>query len=274
MLRQAQRVVIAAFACLAILLAWLDRSLSEYQGKNATVDNGSELTRLTDWLTHDAAGLFTSLLVVVGISQLVLFYVQLKLIRRSLTDAEKAADAAEGAASAAKIQADIAQKTLTNVQRPYVFIFDISRLMTRDDVSALTPFVEYDAANFGQTPAIIENVGAGFHEGTLPDVPVRVDEDHNLFVSPILAPGERRKDLKELLPEAFIGENLGVIVDQERSTTHPIPKIANNEELFFRVIVYYRGPFSDGHKTSATWIYHRAQDRFVQFGGRDYNYTE
>jgi hypothetical protein len=56
-----------------------------------------ELTGST-WFTKDAAGFFTFWLVVVGIGQVVLFYVQLRLIRMSLAPAEQAAKAAQAAA--------------------------------------------------------------------------------------------------------------------------------------------------------------------------------
>jgi hypothetical protein len=77
----------------------------------------------------------------------------------------------------------------------------------------------------------------------------------------------------DIIPKAFIAEELGVIVDTEKGTTYPLPRWEDNEDLFFRVIVYYRGPFSDGHM-SATWYYHKALGHFVQYGGNDYNYTE
>jgi hypothetical protein len=61
------------------------------------------------WLTKDAAGFFTFLLVGVGAAQLWLFVWQLRLFRESLDDAKIAADAAKEAADAGKIQAETAQ---------------------------------------------------------------------------------------------------------------------------------------------------------------------
>ncbi|MGB7097644.1 MAG: hypothetical protein WBD95_02600 [Xanthobacteraceae bacterium] len=80
------------------------------------------------WLTKDAAGFFTFLLVIVGGFQVALFVWQLRLIRDSLDDAKEAADAAKEAADASKIQAVTGRETLKTIQdtalrqlRAYVF---------------------------------------------------------------------------------------------------------------------------------------------------------
>jgi hypothetical protein len=219
-------------------------------------------------------GFFSFALCMIAMAQAALFIWQLGYMRQSMKDATTAAQATRRSAIATVAQAKIARDTLVKSQRPYIFVYGIERLMTRNDVRGLTPFVEYIVANFGQTPAILENVGAGFHQGELPTAPLRIDDDHPLFVAPILPPGEKRMELKELLPEAFVGEDLGVIVDLNKNTTHPLPKFDEDKDFFFRIIVYYKGPFSDGHKTSATWRYNRSLNQFVQFGGKDYNYAE
>jgi hypothetical protein len=71
---------------------------------------------LWHWLTHEAAGFFTLWLVIVGGGQLVLFYVQLRLIRESLDDAKIAADAAKISADTGKIQSEIANATLITMK--------------------------------------------------------------------------------------------------------------------------------------------------------------
>src|SRR5690349_16607642 len=60
------------------------------------------------WLTKDAAGFFTFLLVVVGLAQVSLFLWQLWLIRETLEDTKIAADAAKVGAQAARDSADTA----------------------------------------------------------------------------------------------------------------------------------------------------------------------
>jgi hypothetical protein len=68
----------------------------------------------------DPVAVFTLCLVLVGAFQVGLFYVQLKLIRVSLTDAKIAADAAKDGAKAAQDSADIARTSMVAGDRAYV----------------------------------------------------------------------------------------------------------------------------------------------------------
>jgi hypothetical protein len=90
--------------------------------------NADNFETLWQWLIHDAAGFFTAVLVAVGAVQLVVFIWQLRLIRTSLDDAKISADAAAAAALAASRQAHVAEETLAKIERPYLFIFNVSVL--------------------------------------------------------------------------------------------------------------------------------------------------
>jgi hypothetical protein len=78
---------------------------------------------LWDWITHDAAGFFT--LWLVGGGQLALFYVQLRIIRKSLDDAKIAADAAKDAANAAKDQVKLARTEFIATHRPRLIVHEV-----------------------------------------------------------------------------------------------------------------------------------------------------
>jgi hypothetical protein len=128
-------VACIAFACLVSVFALAEWNLSthnpaeptdhQHSTKRANEQNRSQPNEgLWDWLAHDAAGFFTLWLVIIGGAQLALFYVQLKLIRESLIDAQQAADAAtkgakaaEGAAEAAGKQAKIAEESFAKLER-------------------------------------------------------------------------------------------------------------------------------------------------------------
>jgi hypothetical protein len=112
---------------------------------------------LWHWLTHDAAGFFTAWLVIVGGGQLALFYVQLKLIRESLIDAKEAADAAQGAATAAEKQARIAERSLTELQRAFVFIdgFNVELTTALDSDS---PNYDWLTGTFSTSPTLPNGV--------------------------------------------------------------------------------------------------------------------
>jgi hypothetical protein len=49
--------------------------------------------------------------------------------------------------------------------------------------------------------------------------------------------------------------------------------LENGEELFFRVFISYRGPFTSDHVISACWRYLPDNNHFVQYGHREYNFV-
>jgi hypothetical protein len=74
-----------------------------------------------EWLKHDEAGFFTALLVIVGIFQALLFYVQLKVMRRSLADTKKAAEAATASVAVAHEAIEKAQQHDRILERAYLW---------------------------------------------------------------------------------------------------------------------------------------------------------
>jgi hypothetical protein len=105
-----------------------------------------------EWVTHDAAGFFTALLVLVGGLQLALFFWQLVLIRESLDDAKLAAEAAKDSAEAAKLQATVAENAFRGDQRPWLAFIE-------QEITAITG-LEYDANGVGITINFpIRNIG-------------------------------------------------------------------------------------------------------------------
>jgi hypothetical protein len=101
-------------------------------------------------ITTDPIAVFTLCLVLVGLVQLRLFYVQLRLIRQSL-------DPAQIAANAAKKSAD----SLRNIERAYVFI-DYELLRERNTALKEGGIRNKQIAlvfkNFGRTPAVVNGI--------------------------------------------------------------------------------------------------------------------
>jgi hypothetical protein len=120
------------------------------------------------WLTKDAAGFFTFLLVIVGGFQIGMFGWQLWLIRKSLDETKLAALAAKEAADAAKGQAETAQGTLKAMQdiakrqlRAYVSVTGIKILFPGGEWQ---PNIRVTFKNGGQTPAygVQNRFGCGY----------------------------------------------------------------------------------------------------------------
>jgi hypothetical protein len=180
---------------------------------------------------------------------------------RQAAEMEKSLAIAKEAADAAQKSADVAEKTLTLGERPYVFAFNVSKFCISED---LIPAITYEVANFGKTPAIIERVQAALEniESNL-DTPIEVD---SLVSAPIFSGGEVRKGIKNETPSNMI--NFKTIDNAI------VPDLKRGEELFFRVIIRYRGPFTEGHESSFCWIYNTHTNHFEPYGHEDYNYTK
>ncbi|MGX1323243.1 hypothetical protein AB7M17_006696 [Bradyrhizobium sp. USDA 377] len=209
---------------------------------------------LLSWFTKDASGFFTSLQFVVATIQAVLFVYQLRFIKGSLDVATRQACAAED--------------TLNKIERPYVFVFNVSPLKIvrwedwENGTEGVRLSVTYSVANYGKLPAVIEamQVSLGVHAEPL--APVNYDCNHPLAVSAVLVPGEPRHDLDEGL-----AWNDVVFDDYEGDRPD-----FGDMHLFFWVIIRYRGTFTSGHTTRACWRYDERTGRFVEFnGGREYN---
>jgi hypothetical protein len=104
------------------------------QDRPAKTDKDQQDESFRQWVTHDAAGFFTLWLVIVGVSQLVLFWVQLLFIRESLDDAKIAAGAAKDGAKAAQDSAYIAKLSMVAGDRAYVH-FNGCRWVSHSDIN-------------------------------------------------------------------------------------------------------------------------------------------
>jgi hypothetical protein len=186
------------------------------------------------------------------------------LMKRSVATATTSAAASMRSAIAT-------EKLLESGERPYIFVFGVRRLAVKAArTRSHEAFIEYSIANYGKTPAIIEDVRIRLSESrAFPEPTIRSDETHNLFVSPILASGERRDDLREILPPEI---DRTMHWDGE-GKAYVIPAMQAVNDLFFRVIIHYRGAFTEAHESSFCWRYDKSTAHFVQHGGNEYNYV-
>jgi hypothetical protein len=140
-----------------------------------------------DWWT----ALATVALVVVGLGQLVLFYFQLRYIRRSLHDAKVSADAARDSADGAKISADIARKmdrafVTAEVTAPMLALSSAGREWVKGGRTMVSATVTL--RNHGRTPAIIRKVDAGLRPlSSRPTKPLSFSPKSQHLLPPALA---------------------------------------------------------------------------------------
>jgi hypothetical protein len=129
-----------------------------------------------NWLTHDAAGLFTGVLVLVGAVQIGVFLKQLRLIRESLGPAKAAAEAAKESARAAHRAISETEKRDITLHRAYVSgggvqarhiveIYSTASGQTARSIP-LTGDFEIHMNNHGMTPAELMEIAIGFCDST------------------------------------------------------------------------------------------------------------
>jgi hypothetical protein len=185
-------------------------------------------------------------------------WVQSKDMKRSII-------ASETAATAASTQAEIAKKSLSVIERPYIFVFNISVPEIVEDVNGDFLRVTYSVANYGKTPAVIENGRVSLSVFADPLQPANLDFNHPLAVSPILAASEVR-NCEETL--AWSG---GFTFDEDGSR---IPSL-DDDSLWFWATFAYRGPFTSGHENSTLRRYDERTGRFfISLPTQELNYEK
>jgi hypothetical protein len=201
---------------------------------------------------------YTKWLAVLAAFQFLAMFVQAIFLRKTLGATKEAADAA-------KKSAEVAENALILLDRPYVFVFGVREFHLDPDNLELS--VDYEVANFGKTPAIIErahfvleNIKSNLN------APLEVDRRHSLVIAPILGAGEIRKDLAEDVP-------INILNYTTTNNGKFSPALNHGDDIFFRALVYYRGSFTKGHVSSYCWRYNTYTAHFEPYGHEDYNYT-
>ncbi len=211
----------------------------------------ADTNRLTAW--------FTGGQVVVGIAQAALFLWQFHFMKRSV-------DAANDAAEAARVSAQTARDSFAKLERPYLFVYGVTTIMQDSKrVGGLEPFIKFNIANHGKTPAILDYAAVDLSvDSVAPHAPLEVEQEHVLLTHPIFGAGEVRKGIEKNFP-------LGIEVKHVGSDQMLLPDIKQDQELFLVIHVRYRGAFTEGHETTGCWRYDRVSGHFTQLGVRQWN---
>jgi hypothetical protein len=171
-----------------------------------------------------------------------------------------------------KRSADISEATLRNLERPYLFVVDITQFK-QDKTDEFSPkWIEYGVANYGKSPAIIENIEQEIIKTTaFSNIPEFGDRDRNInFINPIL-PADITHKKKHAVPAHCVTK----FVDRKDHRQEEIaPALEYNEWLFMRIVVKYRGAFTQGHESSLCWRYDIKSNAFIPVGEEAYNYIK
>jgi hypothetical protein len=219
---------------------------TQSQGPEKTSASESKNEQQEPWWQRaatDPIAVFTLCLVLIGAFQVGLFYVQLKIIRESLVDAKKAANAADVSAKAAKVSAD----GFMNAERPYIYINSIQPLLGIEYFPGITAGpnrvtriaeLKVVVKNYGRTPAIIKQISSQ----------LRLSKDNPPMTLSVI-------------PGQFI------IIERDGTYSFDVPMgyeliegtamLLRDGEIKFwlHFLFIYRDIFGDPHETAGRWSY-------------------
>jgi hypothetical protein len=153
-------LAVAIFAMGMLFSPQYSRQTTQANGtekSSQSTEGKSEPKGFWEGVTTDPVAAFTLGLVLVGAFQVGLFWVQLKIIGESLTDAKVAADAAKRAAKATEDAVELSRTTAQLQLRAYI-VADISDIDMRGPEDARLVKLGITIKNTGQTPAHDLNV--------------------------------------------------------------------------------------------------------------------
>jgi hypothetical protein len=171
---------------------------------------------------------------------------------------------AKAAIAAAVKSANVAERALTDLERPYLFILDYNWLLVdaAKEIGAETGWA-YIVANVGKLPAVITRVSSGTRFGR--SIPPLNDEPAiaELLTAPLIGADERRKVKQSLSNDDDPRHECEI-----RGGKAIIPGIAfKTGGVIVKICIEYDGPLTRGHVTTACWEWHPVKHAFTQHGG-------
>jgi hypothetical protein len=153
------------------------------------------------------------------------------------------------------------ERMVSDLERPYLFAFSGGQLGT--NLAGAEPLLPYTVANHGRSPAIVESLligmGPTVSGAPKPEQLVEQDADHS-WVIPTGSPLTANASYFGPYEPAAMGNVVPTLGEPD-------------DQLFFHLIVRYRGPFTRGHETSSCWVYHELTNTFEKWGGEEFNYN-
>jgi hypothetical protein len=166
---------------------------------------------------------------------------------------------------ATKRSTNIAERALTELERPYLFILDYNWILTEEaEANGCKYGLRYHVVNGGKLPASIRAVQTALRFGN--SIPPVNDEPpiHPLLTAPVIGSGEKR-----LVTQPFADEFDGAEPAREcRGGLALIPASAfQHPRVIAKISLKYDGPITTGHVTIACWEWHPVKYAFTEYGG-------
>lgn len=177
-----------------------------------------------------------------------------KITRAAVTEAKKTTKAAVKAATEARRQADIAELSIRNLERPYLFpeIADTDYLRNSKPNK---PFLRYRFINHGRTPAILKSVSVRLV--SIPKLPLRVPLGVKIDGYEVVASGKFTTDKT---------------IDVEGSNVGDTWRGVEATKLIFHGCISYEDVTGTLHADHFCLRFTKNAKSFVIDGGKTYNY--
>jgi hypothetical protein len=227
------------------------------KGEKEAADEKSdrEKKETTDWLLATYTGLLFLATLGLMVATAGLWYFAVKQsrdMRESLAVAAKSSDAA-------KSSADVANRTFTQIERPYVFVAGIGKLLVPTEPDQRL-HVMFGISNLGRTPAFVSELYAELY--VLPN-PIAEKVKNLPFSNAVHRMGDVLAS----------GEKLGDIVCFARADASlQLEKIkTRGTYLIFKVAIIYSDIFGGQHYSNLHWLYDPDRDYFSSYTTADCN---
>jgi hypothetical protein len=173
------------------------------------------------------------------------------------------------AARAALRSADVAERALTDLERPFLLpslppvVFEARRDQRNRE------FLRYGFCNYGRTPAIITHRDA---KCVITDSPLEIpDISESTVPNLVLAPGEKYKwEYADLIRISF-NDISNIIIPSDGNHVSLSPSLPAGKDMYFFIFIRYVDIFKRSHDTLRCWKYDRLA--FRPHEGEDYNRT-
>ena len=245
-------------------------------GKDHQIGSAAKKTDSDAKPAHDVFDYFSLLLpFFVALGTLMVLIVQSFLLAKTMrategntTATRRNAIAAFASAKAAKLSAEIANRALTDLERPYLYVSGVRTFkIEAETVGGLEPFLQYTVSNHGRLPASIESVyffNGRCHSTHNPmDNAILAEQTDELVINNVFSEGEKREALKSYGPSDLHWQYTRSGVG-DLNYPGAVPHLAEHEMYFFYIEIIYDGPFTRGHSTRACWVWHDGEGILVK----------
>jgi hypothetical protein len=179
-----------------------------------------------------------------------------RLAAKQSKDMENSMRTASTAANAAKKSADVAEQSLEYLERPFVFISNVSKVGTQQNNTY--PSISFNISNYGRFPALVglAKISARIIPNSEEFLELGFDYD-DFDIPPILAIEEKIEGVIYYFPRCIEWE-----FQRQDKIMLFIPKVKINEVFLLDAMIIYSGGLIKSYVYKVRWKYNLGENAF------------